>query len=411
MLQRDVPPLLCGGTISASLSGLSRCRCTRKMSVWCCNLIRQNPREEDEAKRSRTCPCLHACSTGLKQRGRTTNEFWQHGVPKTWRTSPDNVHVQMNTDQGAEVSCDAWICTPHPLGNMRLLHASTFWSRWWWRCGVLEVLSPLLTRVVDSVSFCRSLPEMFCVWFLYSRAPRTFSSLLDLLDYQILFYLHLNYVICSPGFNFSDFCHLSNAVFQPSSLELLTFACLWWPQPVPSAGVSEQMLRSIELSRKVRLSEIRRVRLSVSAAIKSKKWGNILLPSACLEERFTIATAQQVPHSWQVKTLYILTVKVAGTELICRRVAAVWQSFMTLYTSNEPDSPRQSEQSSSSGVAQGSWVDKLCRQWSTKTAKTTIMITILIIMLMPWAGPGSYGPSCWWPVAWIRRRREEQQIE
>lgn len=153
------------------------------------------------------------------------------------------------------------------------------------------------------------------------------------------------------------------------------------------------MLLSIELSRKVRLSEIRHVRLSISAAIKSKKWGNILLPSACLEERFTIATAQHVPHSWQVKTLYILTVKVAGTELICRRVAVVWQRFMTLYTLNKPDSPRQSEQNSSSGVAQGSWVDKLCRQLSTKTAKTTIMITIIIIIiiLIPWAGPGSYG--------------------
>lgn len=76
------------------------------------------------------------------------------------------------------------------------------------------------------------------------------------------------------------------------------------------------------------------IRLSAQL-LKAKKWGNTLLLSARLEERFTIATAQHGPHGWQVKTLYVLTV--AGTELICRRVAVVWQRFMTRFTLNKPE--------------------------------------------------------------------------
>lgn len=80
-----------------------------KMSVWFCNLIRQNPREENGAKRSRTCLCFYACSTSLKQRWRKTNEFWQHGVLKPEQQVQTNVCVLMNTDKDAEASCDAWI--------------------------------------------------------------------------------------------------------------------------------------------------------------------------------------------------------------------------------------------------------------------------------------------------------------
>lgn len=77
-----------------------------EMSLRCSNLIGQNPREEGEAKRSRMCLRHHACSTSLKQQRRITNESWQH------------VGVQMNTDEKAEVTCDAWTRRdPHLLGE------------------------------------------------------------------------------------------------------------------------------------------------------------------------------------------------------------------------------------------------------------------------------------------------------
>lgn len=80
-----------------------------------------------------------------------------------------------------------------------------------------------------------------------------FSSFLDLLDHQILFYLYINYAICPPGFKFSDFCHLSNVIFKPSSFDLFDI-CLSVMNPPPflllgSASKCCPPL-SVELSRK-----------------------------------------------------------------------------------------------------------------------------------------------------------------
>lgn len=55
------------------------------------------------------------------------------------------------------------------------------------------------------------------------------------------------------------------------------------------------------------------VRLS-GQLLKARNGGDLHLPSARLEESITMATAQHGPHGWQVKSLYISNVKVAGTE-------------------------------------------------------------------------------------------------
>lgn len=123
--------------------------------------------------------------------------------------------------------------------------------------------------------------------------------------------------------------------------KLLKFESLWWTLPsLPSAGVTEQTLPSPFLCALEENAGVGDLTCPfyqfISAAIKSKKRGNTHLPSACLEESFTIATAQHGPHGWQVKTLYVLTVKAAVAEwtdlqACIRRVAEFYVCCRTLY--------------------------------------------------------------------------------
>lgn len=162
---------------------------------------------------------------------------------------------------------------------------------------------------------------------------------------------------CSPGLNLVIFDLLSE-VKNPSSF-------FWALEESEAAG------------------EIWHVRSSIRAAIKSKKWGNIHLPSARLEESFTIATAQHGPHGWQVKTLYILTVKAAGTRWIdlqaCSRCVAEFHvCYHPLYALNL-NSAHQPEQNSSLGCSSFSGryiLSAICLKCSAMTIRDHLRVNL-----------------------------------
>lgn len=105
-----------------------------------------------------------------------------------------------------------------------------------------------------------SLAEIFCIWLHYREGPLLFSSLLDLLDHQILFYLYE-----------------SNVVWKTVAI-LFSYWALEESETVGDLTVDFDVCPFI------------------GAAIKSKKWGDLHLHSARLVESITIATAQHGPQ-------------------------------------------------------------------------------------------------------------------
>lgn len=208
----------------------------------------------------------------MKQWWRITNEFWQHSILK-------QVGTPCCCD--AKVCCDEWICRwPHPLGKRHLLQTHN--GR---RCHIYELFWPEYT-----IRLFGSLAEIF--WLHYREGPLLFSSLLDLLDHQILFYLYESNVVwitalpCPPGLNSEWYlsylyCCLSNTPHNhhhPLLLWSLSICCH------PLFLLRSQGKWDFDVCP------------FIGAAIKSKKWGDLHLYSACLVESITIATAQHGPQ-------------------------------------------------------------------------------------------------------------------